>query len=89
MSCVMFGFFPKYGGWPMTVIETSSCFFHPDAETEEMDWSNAFDGDDFEESSSSYENEDFEIIIDDETEEGGEDFEEETEDFLLETRKIA
>ena len=27
MSYVMFGFFPKYGGWPMTIIETCQRFY--------------------------------------------------------------
>ncbi|MCR5312518.1 MAG: hypothetical protein K6E54_02510, partial [Bacteroidaceae bacterium] len=27
MSYVMFGYFPKYGGWPMTVIETCQRFY--------------------------------------------------------------
>lgn len=27
MSYVMFGFFPKYGGWPMKVIETCQHFY--------------------------------------------------------------
>ena len=115
MSYVMFGFFPKYGGWPMTVIETCQRFYekynrypnfirmkektmdalfdenekasldpyseehavqdtngnlllaiHSDDDTEEeIDSFNCDDSDDF---YSSYENEDFESIIEDDIE---------------------